>query len=889
VANDKDVTNEKAVTAEQQKQLDLQLKLEALQEALTGKKKQTSDQIKENIAGMERQAALYENLGDSEDAKILRAQQASAIEKEKLRLLEAQIKSGEATGAQAMELLKTQTEQVKQADHLVAKLNNATEAIRDGRRAADQLGKSLSSGMISGDLMSIFNVENMSKVIDAFRGGSASVGSFVKSLSVGLFTSFVQKLIEVAIAADEAESGFKRATGASDSMARSLTDNYEQTRLMGVEMKEMSATMESLYGTFTDFTMINASARAEVSQTGALLGEVGVKAGDFAKGMQISTKAFGQTAKGAAAAARDIADFSTIIGVAPEKLGADFANMGGSLAKMGDQGIRAFKDLAIVSKTTGLEMSKILQITDKFDTFEGAAEQAGKLNAALGGNFVNAMDLMMATDPAERFGMIRDSILDTGLTFDDMSYYQRKFYTDSLGLSDVSDLAAMLSGDMSNLEGATSKSSAEYAKLAERTKDIQSITEQFKTLMVDMIPIMTGVIDEVRDWMSSLKPEDIAEIKKQVKGFADALVTLAEGLVWAAKNWKWLAAGFAAFKIAGYITQFVKFKETLSAVGDVTDSLADKIVEKLGDAVGGAVESATDSMADGIENIGEKAAGSEKSILAIGAAVLMIGGGIAIAAFGVAELVKSFSGLGDAAPWAALGLGIFMVAMVVIVALLLYFAPAIIGATIPLLAFGASLLLIGAAIAIAALGMSIMVEAIALLFSSLDVEKMTAFGAFLIGIAASAPALVLAAAGLVIFAAGMGGIALALKLMPEDELALFSEFLGSIVAMETSQFSAIASGIREINTELDKMPEQKATMLRTTMEMATVAQATAGLKATADAISDAVTGLFGDKQKDKAIQVKVDVGDVILDSVKVGGFVKKTMGEVAMAGSRGTG
>ena len=115
------------------------------------------------------------------------------------------------------------------------------------------------------------------------------------------------------------------------------------------------------------------------------------------------------------------------LGVAPAQLSAQFAEMGPQLAKFGTQGGKAFKELARISKLTGMEMSKVLAITNKFDTFEGAAEQAGQLNAALGGNFVNAMDLMMATDPAERFGMIRDAILDTGLTFDDMSYYQKQF------------------------------------------------------------------------------------------------------------------------------------------------------------------------------------------------------------------------------------------------------------------------------------------------------------------------------------------------------------------------------------------------------------------------------------------------------------------------------
>ena len=41
------------------------------------------------------------------------------------------------------------------------------------------------------------------------------------------------------------------------------------------------------------------------------------------------------------------------------------------------------KDLAIQSKRTGLEIQKILNLTDQFDTFEGAATAAGKLNSVL--------------------------------------------------------------------------------------------------------------------------------------------------------------------------------------------------------------------------------------------------------------------------------------------------------------------------------------------------------------------------------------------------------------------------------------------------------------------------------------------------------------------------
>ena len=113
--------------------------------------------------------------------------------------------------------------------------------------------------------------------------------------------------------------------------------------------------------------------------------------------------------------------------------------MGSELAKLGPNAISSFKQMEVVFKKTGFEMRKLLTLTEKFDTFEGAAEMAGNLNAALGGNFVNAMDMMMETDPVARFDALRDSLLDAGLTFDNMSYYQRKFYAQSMGLDHQSN------------------------------------------------------------------------------------------------------------------------------------------------------------------------------------------------------------------------------------------------------------------------------------------------------------------------------------------------------------------------------------------------------------------------------------------------------------------
>jgi hypothetical protein len=109
------------------------------------------------------------------------------------------------------------------------------------------------------------------------------------------------------------------------------------------------------------------------------------------------------------------------------------------------------------------------------------------------------------------------------------------------------------------------------------------------------------------------------------------------------------------------------------------------------------------------------AAGAVPVILALGAAILMIGGGIAIAAIGLAQLVASFKELSGGQIAGALGAVVAVMAG--FVGIIYAMVPAIgmlagvsSAAALPMLAFGAAILMVGAGVAIAALGMSKLVE-----------------------------------------------------------------------------------------------------------------------------------------------------------------------------------
>jgi len=480
------------------------------------------------------------------------------------------------------------------------------------------------------DKSPLFNVENIVKFSRSLAGGTNSAREMFNTLaSVGL-SSFINATIGAALAADKAEVAFRRTSGASKALARTMTDSYAATREMGVTMEQAGQTISSLHSKFTDFTMITKRAATEIQNTGNLMQRLGVSSDSYATALQIGNKVLGQTAEQAASTTLELTSLAANIGVAPAQMINDFGAARDSVAKLGADGVRAFKDLARVSKITGLEVTKLLAITDKFDTFEGAATQAGKLNAALGGNFVNAMDLMTATDPVERFEMIRGAIEEAGLSFDTMSYYQKKFYADSLGLDSVGDLANMMSGDMSALGNEMNMTSADYAEQADRAREMQDVMEKLKTLMRSLIPVFTPLIDALTS-MADHMSRNIGFYKGAVTVLG-SLILLYKGSRVALMAWVAIKAGAVAVMgtwnfLAG-IASFLRTKETVEAGANALAQEAEAAAKVVNTGATGALGTAS-GLAAG-------------PMLAFGLAALMVGGAIGLAAVGIAMAAESF-------------------------------------------------------------------------------------------------------------------------------------------------------------------------------------------------------------------------------------------------------
>jgi hypothetical protein len=478
--------------------------------------RQKASQInQDNINQLAAQRHTLSEINETEKNRSVRRARDLEIEellkkeqKAQLRLLEQQldkmVASGDAMGEE-YQLLKKQVMEGKRKNKL-EEINNLqkTKGVEIQKSIVNGMSKSLlnQSKMgkaIGGGIDGMFKFAKGAKMLNnALKAGAISAGMLTAALGIGiilLVVGAIAKLVEwtigLAIKTRDATVAFQRATGAAKEFGAVIPNVEREMRAVGVSMEEASAAQMALYTSTTDYTMASAGARKDLLKTTALMGEFGVSVETSAKIAQAATKGLGIGIGGADELLLGLSAHASDIGVPINKMAEDFAGVSNELKRFGRDGERVFKRLAMVQKITGIEMGRILSITEKFDTFEGAAKQAGMLNAAIGGNMVNAMDLMMTTDPVDRFNMIRDSILDAAGSFDDMSYYQKKFYANAAGLKDVGELAAMMSGDMGALDGNIGMTSKKFAEQREKAKSWQSTMEILKNTLAAFAPTMT--------------------------------------------------------------------------------------------------------------------------------------------------------------------------------------------------------------------------------------------------------------------------------------------------------------------------------------------------------------------------------------------------------------
>jgi uncharacterized protein YunC (DUF1805 family) len=344
----------------------------------------------------------------------------------------------------------------------------------------------------------------------------------IQNAGYSMILKLTQATTKLAYEQDSALVSFNKQTGAARLYGDELVALESSMFRHGVTSADAAEALGGLARTVHGLKTMSRSARTDLVETTGILQELGVSAETTGANVHFMTRSLGMSVKESGKYQRELFTLAQQIGMPPAEMAEGFKSAAPKLAAFGKDAGRVFKKLAVAARASGMEIQQMLGIVEQFDTFEGAATSVGKLNALLGGPFLNSMEMVMQTDPTERMRMLSGALNKAGKSFDQLTYYEKKSIAAAAGLSDVNELALVMAGNFSGAAGGAQQSQAEIQKLAAQTKEFNEIGEELLQVVRMFAIEMKPVIGRLKEWIESFQKN-----KDEIQKILPALAALA--------------------------------------------------------------------------------------------------------------------------------------------------------------------------------------------------------------------------------------------------------------------------------------------------------------------------------------------------------------------------
>ena len=261
-------------------------------------------------------------------------------------------------------------------------------------------------------------------------------GAMEQALSVNIPASLGEltaEFLKLRINVQELQIDVGRATGQFEKLGGQIETITRLNRTLGVTFERTAKAMMELDSGFSLLGITTERQREQTLRLTFALENLGVAASDTGKGLEVFARGTSLSEEAARKSVERLIQLGRQISYkgGPAQMMKDIAEIGPMIAKFGTSSERVMADLAVHARKTGLEMRQIFDVADQFDTFEGALEAAGKLNAQFGLG-LSSVALSQADD-AERRQIIVDRFHELYGSFDNLDRRQKQFMGETLG------------------------------------------------------------------------------------------------------------------------------------------------------------------------------------------------------------------------------------------------------------------------------------------------------------------------------------------------------------------------------------------------------------------------------------------------------------------------
>ena len=752
------------------------------------------DLARKELLDVQKQAELVKEIAERENDFKSINQANLAIAQEKANLAKIQLQQAAENRDVTAEQLMAARDAFELAEKELQTQQKIAAAVEDVR--------SSTSSTLKGLLGSVDASETFAGKMFQASKGAGGIGAAISQVGKGLQDATKPADLMAGLMAKVQEATFAGVLQ-FDSLRAELTkggaslemygDQIDQVRdssvTAGVGIEQAGEAFLGLHKNMSAFSMMSKASQTQLAQQTAIMGKLGVSTEATAESMNTLAKGLGMTASEITHTNLQIAATANALGVSVAQAMEDFSASLPTLVAHGRDSIQVFRELQTQSKATGMAIGDLLGLVSTFDTFQGASEATAMLNATMG-TTLNSIELLNASE-SERISLLKESLEATGRSFESMSRFERIQAAQVLTGGDVNKLQKLMTANLNSTASAAQKAAMAQEELKKKAAD--ATTEKFAILMERFGVALNPLVDILHTFADGL-----LSINQYLgDGFIPAVALAMIGV-------SVLARGIGA------LTTIKTFFATVlgaSTAATTTDTAAQELNNK---AKGRA---------------GTIAKASAKSMLAFAGAVALIGAGIGIAAMGMAQFVKAFSGMNaDQILAVSLAIAAFGITMGVLAYLMTTVGAA---AVIPMLAFGAAFLMIGGGVFLAAAGISLMVTALGKLFEilipNIDAIPKLALGIgaltlSLYGLSSTFLVLVPVMAVLSALTVGVTALAAALALIKTEDLQAVAALGAGIGNMTIESAVAFGNAMMETKNTVEAIarePEAAGTLQQT--------------------------------------------------------------------------
>lgn len=460
--------------------------------------------LNETLAAEQERLRLSEELQRLEEAGADNLQGLNLIRFQELKAMEGQIKlEGEALTAQKERIRALKEQQgvlqgnvdiQNEAADVTERQLQETLGLKD---ATGDLADAMIDAMVAGE-----GYEDVLKGAQKAFDRTFTKVNLIKGAK-NAFNDLAAAGHQAAFSADgvnmqfaQLDRQFAQNTGLGQKLGNEIKSLSQDMIDQHFTMEETSRAFETLATQSKAFTDLSKEQRHALTEQALQMERIGVSADTFASSIDSLGKTFGSTPAEINKTTEEMAKFGQALGVGPNKMLEDFNRQLPLLARYGkEEGAEIFRELATTAKQAGVEMEELVGIAKTFDTFEGAAAAAGKLNFILGGPLLNSVELLNANE-TERIQILKDSMMQSGKSFAQMDRFEKDLIAKTLNTS--VDVAQKLFNDdnINSIEEATAaiqRQAGEMGSLGDQASDATTLEQRRAANQQRSIKTMEGL------------------------------------------------------------------------------------------------------------------------------------------------------------------------------------------------------------------------------------------------------------------------------------------------------------------------------------------------------------------------------------------------------------